>query len=91
MRIFMILALSGFIAGCATDAERGAQQQREIERMMTIYGPACQKLGFNPDSDQWRDCILRLNAQESYERYSRGPSMTTCFGGHHGFLQCTSF
>ena len=92
MRTLIILALSAFIAGCATDAERSAQQQREMERMMAVYGPACQKLGFNADSDRWRDCVLRLNAQDSFERYSRGPYTTTCFGGHRGgFIQCTSF
>jgi hypothetical protein len=91
MRTIVILALSAFIAGCATDAERSVQQQREVERMMAVFGPACQKLGFGADSDRWRDCVLRLSAQDSFERYSRAPSTTTCFGGHHGFLQCTSF
>lgn len=90
MRTALLLALAALLASCATPAERAAQVQREVEQMIEVYGPACEKLGYNADTDQWRDCILRLNAQERYERYSRMPTSTSCIG-HRGFFHCTTF
>ena len=69
-----ILLFAG-VAGCATTAERSAQMEREIDQMIQYYGPACDKLGYQNNSDPWRDCILRLNAQEDFENYmARYPS-----------------
>jgi hypothetical protein len=78
------------LAGCATPAERAAQMEREVDEMIVVYGPACERLGFRGDTDPWRECILRLAAKDSLERYSRTPATTTCFG-HRGFFQCTQF
>jgi hypothetical protein len=88
MRILMFLTVAALLTGCATPAERAAQMQREVNEMIVVYGPACEKLGFKKDSDPWRDCILQLSIKDSYERGY--PTTTNCIG-HHGFLQCTSF
>lgn len=90
MRALLPLFLVATLAACATPAERAARIEREVETMITVYGPACERLGFKPDSDGWRDCILRLNAAERYESYSRMPSSTSCVG-HRGFFHCTTF
>ena len=78
------------LVACATPAERAARMEREVEHMIQIYGPACSKLGYQPDSDPWRDCILSLNEQENMLRYSTRPMTTTCFG-HRGFYHCSAF
>lgn len=90
MRTVILLALAAALGSCATPAERAAQVQREVEQMIQVFGPACEKLGYKADTDLWRDCILRLNAQERHERYSRMPTSTSCIG-HRGFFHCTSF
>ncbi|NMG00809.1 hypothetical protein GPA27_25845 [Aromatoleum toluolicum] len=90
MHTALPLALAALLVSCATPAERAAQVEREVEQMITIYGPACERLGYKQDSDQWRDCILQLNAQERHERYSRMPTSTTCIG-HRGFFHCSTF
>ena len=83
--------LIALLAGCAaTPAEREARIQREIDQMIQSYGPTCDKLGYTRDTDPWRDCVLKLSAKDSYERYASRPTTTTCFG-HRGFFQCTSF
>ncbi|MFC5475653.1 hypothetical protein [Paraherbaspirillum soli] len=87
MRTLMFLALSAMLSGCATEAERAAQAQRDVDEMVHVYGPACDRLGYKADSNQWRDCVLRLDTKNNIERY---PMTTTCFG-HHGFLQCSTF
>jgi hypothetical protein len=92
MRRLIVPALIAALAGCATPtpAERSAQMQKEVDEMILVYGPACEKLGYRPDSDQWRECILKLNASKALETYSTRASTTQCFG-HRGFFQCSSF
>jgi hypothetical protein len=90
MRTVIFLALAAVLAGCATPAERAAQMERDVDEMIAIYGPACERLGFKDDTDQWRDCVLRLNTRDRMERYSRMPTTTSCIG-HRGFFNCTTF
>lgn len=58
------------LAACTTPEQRAANMQAEIDKMMQIYGPACSKLGYATNSDQWRNCVLQLSAKEDAERYS---------------------
>ena len=81
-------ALALNLAACATPEERAAQAQAEMEGMMRIYGPACERLGFKPEDDRWRDCVLRMAARD--DARARYPMSTTCFG-HRGFFNCTTF
>ena len=90
MRMFVASLLITLLAGCATQAERTARVQREVDEMIATYGPACEKLGYKSDADPWRDCVLRLSAKDTAERYSRVPTTTSCFG-HRGFFQCSTF
>jgi alkyl sulfatase BDS1-like metallo-beta-lactamase superfamily hydrolase len=76
--------------GCATQAERAAAAQREVDDMIKVYGPACEKLGFKADTDTWRNCVLRLADRESDERTRRSGFFTNCVGTR-GFFQCSSF
>jgi hypothetical protein len=71
-RLCVPALLAVLLAGCATPQERAAQKQAEVEQMMQVYGPACSRLGYNAGSDQWRACVLNLNAQDEMQRY--GPS-----------------
>ncbi|MEP6998636.1 MAG: hypothetical protein ABI900_13375 [Betaproteobacteria bacterium] len=89
MRAFAMSVVLLFVAGCATQAERAAQVQREVEQMIQLYGPGCEKLGYKSDSDPWRECVLKLASRDSLER-SRYPIATNCIG-HRGFVQCTTF
>jgi hypothetical protein len=83
----MLAVLTG---GCMTTAERAAQMQAEVDDMMAVYGPACDKLGYQSGSDPWRNCVLELSAQKTRERYLASPRMATCWG-HRGFYNCTAF
>lgn len=86
MRTLLYLAAALFLVGCQTPAERAAQAQREVEEMIQVYGPACDRLGFANATDDWRNCVLRLAQRDAY--YTR-PMTTTCFG-HRGFYHCTT-
>ena len=89
MRTWIFIAAVLGLAGCVTPAERAARWQAEVDNMITVYGPACEKLGYKRDDDHWRDCLLRLSARDE-RRYSRSPTTTSCFG-HRGFFNCTTF
>ena len=87
-RILLVGLLVG-LAGCVSTEERSARMQAEVDTMIRTYGPACDKLGYKPESEGWRDCVLRLSARDD-RRYSRYPTSTSCFG-HRGFFNCTTF
>lgn len=78
------------LAGCATPAEQAARMEREMGRLVQVYGPACQKLGFQAETDPWRNCVLRLSERDTYERRSGYPMTSTCFGSR-GLMHCTTF
>jgi hypothetical protein len=94
MRTLHIFVLATLIAGCVTTpAERAAQVEREVDEMIQVYGPACDKLGYKQESNPWRDCVLNLAAQDNVRRYNQlhsYPVTTQCFG-HRGFFNCTTF
>ena len=88
MRAFAVSILLIFVAGCVTQAERAAQVQRDVEDMIRVYGPGCEKLGYKTDSDQWRDCVLRLATKDKLER--RDFTTTNCIGSR-GFFHCSTY
>ena len=88
MRTFALFVVMIFLAGCVTQAERAAQVQRDVDDMIRVYGPGCEKLGYKPDSDLWRDCVLRLATKDSLER--RDFTTTNCIGSR-GFVHCSTF
>jgi hypothetical protein len=62
--------IAGFMVGCATPEQQAAQAEREAARMMQVYGPACEKLGFKSNTDPWRQCIIGLSQRDLNYRYS---------------------
>ncbi|MDR3481715.1 MAG: hypothetical protein P4L91_13500 [Burkholderiaceae bacterium] len=87
MRIVISLLMLSLLGACVSQAERTAQATRQVEQMIQTYGPACEKLGYQRDSDAWRSCVLSLDSKENSERY---PVTTNCFGPR-GFIQCTTY
>jgi hypothetical protein len=70
MRPILITILAALaLPGCSTPEQRAANMQAEMASMMTVYGPACARLGYQANTDQWRSCVLQLSAKEDAERY----------------------
>lgn len=73
------------LAGCTTPEQKAASMQAEMNEMMAVYGPACTRLGYAANSDQWRSCVLQLSTREEIQR-SGYPSYSAMYGrGHWGF------
>lgn len=81
------------LAGCAglSPDERAALMTQEVEEMIQVYGPACEKLGYQADTDPWRECILKLDAAKNMEYYYQTRSMTVDCWGHRGFYRCLPY
>jgi hypothetical protein len=69
MRYFIVLSAALLLGACATPQERAARKQAEMAEMIAVYGPACDRLGFAQQSDQWRNCILSLSTKDEVQRY----------------------
>jgi hypothetical protein len=68
--LIAVAATAGFLAGCAsTPAQEAARVEREVDRMVQVYGPACAKLGYQRDTDLWRNCVMGLSARDDLARY----------------------
>ena len=82
MRTLLIaMGAAALLSACATPQEKAARAQADVEQMMQQYGPACTRLGYQENSDQWRNCVLQLNAKDDLQRY--GPSYYAGFGRRH--------
>ncbi len=85
--VLLPVALVALLSACATPEERAAQVRAEVDDMIRVYGPGCEKLGYTKDTDLWRDCILRLSARANYRLR---PSTTSCTG-YSGFYNCVTY
>lgn len=57
MHIAVSLLLFVFLVACATPEQRGAYIANHIER---TFGPTCAAMGYEPETDKYRDCKLSL-------------------------------
>lgn len=85
MRTSIVLAAALLLSACATPQERAARKQAEMAEMIAVYGPACDRLGFAQQTDQWRSCIISLSTKDEVQRYGNtgygGPWSGRYWGG----------
>ena len=88
--LLAITAAALMVSACVTTPQERAQRvQKDVEDMVQVYGPGCEKLGYTADTDPWRECVLKLNQRDRLLYLSR-PTTTSCIG-HRGFYNCTTF
>jgi hypothetical protein len=84
MRQLIVVAASALLlAACSTPQERAARMQADMDRIMVEYGPACARLGFQPQSDPWRNCVLQLSTKDEITRYGYPTHVYGGFGRSH--------
>ena len=69
------VSIAAFLAGCTTVTDDAAQAEREAGRMVQVYGPACEKLGFKRDTDPWRNCLIGLSQKDAVNNFIYHPWM----------------
>lgn len=77
MRTLIVLSAALLLGACATPQQQAAQQQAEMANMIAVYGPACDRLGYTQQTDQWRNCIISLSTKDDLQRYG----LNAGFGG----------
>lgn len=77
MRYFVIFLL---LTGCVT-------QEQRAERDIAKYAPYCEKIGYERNTDQWRDCIMK----ESAPKPGRAPTNQHCTSDGYGGVRCYSY
>jgi outer membrane PBP1 activator LpoA protein len=73
MRTLSLALAALLLAACTTPQERAMYMQAQADEMVTVYGPACMRLGYAANTDQWRACILNLSAKDDMQRYLSYP------------------
>jgi hypothetical protein len=58
MKFALPVALLLFLSGCATPEQWAGE-------VMAAYGPYCDKLGYQRDTDAWRQCVQIEDAKHS--------------------------
>jgi hypothetical protein len=83
MRQSILVVSALLLSACTTPQERAAAMQAEMDRIIVEYGPACTRLGYQPNSDPWRNCVLQLNTRDEITRYGSPSYFYGGFGRSH--------
>jgi hypothetical protein len=62
-RLPLLLILALLTACATTPEEERANAEREALRLKQTYGHTCERLGYQPETNKWRDCLLELENQ----------------------------
>lgn len=89
MRTIVMFAALSILAGCASTEERAAAVSRDVDDMISVYGPGCERLGYTTNSDGWRECVLRLATKDRIEQ--RDLMLHSCYGPRYGLWRCGGF
>lgn len=74
MRYLFVLIL---LAGCARQPLTPEQQ---AELIVTNFGPVCDKIGFQRDTDPWRNCVLQQYQTALQEASARRAAAVGMYG-----------
>lgn len=88
-----ILLISTLLCACATTPEElRARAEREANRLKQTHGQTCENLGYQPETDEWRDCLLQLESQRLMQQNYWYPSYPFYYPSlchyHGGQLVC---
>jgi hypothetical protein len=73
-RLLLLAAMAlAPMVGCATTSAEPEPKtapvlEAEMVTMMERYGPACVRLGYEANSEGWRNCILVLSQRDSRDK-----------------------
>lgn len=82
MRSMLLAAMAAvWLAACSTPQQCAVQQRADIDRMIIEFGPACTRLGYTPNADPWRNCVIQLNLNDHIDRYGASNEFYGGWGG----------
>jgi hypothetical protein len=85
----VVTAMAALLSACASPQQQAADEREKVDQMMAVYGPACSKLGYQEQTDPWRNCVLQLYAQRNnVVRYAYDTGLIRSCVGRRGFYEC---
>jgi len=76
LRLLVLLGGLLLLAGCASEAERQAAEQAQL----AADQQECANLGFEPGTEAFGDCLLKLRELRAMEDSGLGVSLGVGFG-----------
>ena len=65
----------------AKQAARQAEEANALaNQILATYGPLCEKLGFQPNTDPWRNCVLSRYDADAQARAARRAAAIGAYG-----------
>ena len=83
-RMSAAIGLAVLATACSTPQEKAARAQADMQQLMAVYGPACSQLGYAPNTDPWRECVLHLGTREEIQRVGTGAGVYGGWGRYRG-------
>jgi hypothetical protein len=72
------------LGACATTPEeRRANAEREAYRLKEEYGQTCERLGYQAETDKWRDCLLEMENQRLIQQQMMMDRMNWYYPGFY--------
>jgi hypothetical protein len=65
MRLLLVIVL---LTGCATQT-----REQHAARMVAKASPYCEAIGYQKNSDPWKECVLSVMKTMAVQPRSRGP------------------
>lgn len=82
--ILSLLLATLLLSGCATTPEQArANAEREAARLKQAHGQTCERLGYEIESDKWRDCLLELENQRLMQQQMMMDRMNGYYPGYY--------
>ena len=79
-----ILLIISLLTACATTPEEErANAEREANRLKQTYGQTCESLGYQPETNKWRDCLLELENQRLMQQQMMMDRMNWYYPGYY--------
>ena len=80
----LVATLAFLLAACTTTPEeRRANAEREAYRLKEEYGQTCERLGYQAETDKWRDCLLEMENQRLIQQQMMMDRMNWYYPGFY--------
>lgn len=72
MRAMIVMSMAtALLAACGSTQEMTAYGNDPVMALAGEYGPACERMGYGRESNEWRRCIAQSTTRADLARYAQ--------------------